>query len=98
MRNVTVEITEAGPHETRREVTLPDGRRAFTGRPLRELLDEFGGPRGQLDTPAGKVDVDLTEWLGHDPDTTVLHIHVRFVDPSKIGTRPGSPRGRDSPE
>jgi hypothetical protein len=69
---MTVEITEVGSPEARREFTLPDGRKALEGRTLREWLDLFGGPRGQLDSPAGKVDVDLSEWVDHDLDTTGL--------------------------
>src|SRR4029450_555540 len=88
VRDVSVEITEVGPDEPRRAVTLPDGRTALLGKPLRGYRDEFGGPKGQLESPAGKVDVDLTSWLARDPDKTVLRIHVRFVDPEKIGTRP----------
>jgi hypothetical protein len=97
VRDVSVEITEVGPDEPRREVTLPDGRKALTGKTLREWLEQLGGPQGQMESPAGKVDVDLTPWLGRDPDTTVLHVRVRFVDPKKIGTRPGSRRRRESP-
>jgi hypothetical protein len=97
VRDVSVEITEVGPDEPRRAVTLPDGRTALLGKTLREYLDEFGGPKGQLESPAGKVDVDLTSWLARDPDKTVLRIHVRFVDPEKIGTRPGSRRRREPP-
>jgi hypothetical protein len=97
VRDVTVEISEDGPDDPRREVTLPDGRKGFLGKTLRAWLDEFGGPKGQLESPAGKVYVDLTNWLRRDPDKTVLRIHVRFVDPARIGTRPGSRRRRESP-
>jgi hypothetical protein len=96
LENVRVEITEVGPDETRREVTLPHGRTGFLGKTVRAWLDQLGGPQGQLDSPAGKVDVDLTQWLDRDLDATVLRIRVSFVDPKKIGTRPGSRRGRDS--
>jgi hypothetical protein len=96
VRDKTVEITESGRPRRAREFTLPDGRKALEGRTLREWLHLFGGPRGQLDSPAGKVDVDLSQWVDHDLDTTVLRIRVNFVDPEKLGTRPGSRRRRDS--
>jgi hypothetical protein len=87
VRDVSVEVSEVGAHEQRREFTLPDGQKALTGRALREWLDQLGGPRGQIDSPAGKVDVDLTPWLDRDPDTTVLRLTISFVDPSKVGKR-----------
>jgi hypothetical protein len=96
VEHITVEITEVGSHDRRREVMLPDGRKALTGRTLREWLQMLGGPRGQVDSPAGKVEVNLTQWLDRDLDATVLRIRVSFVDPTKIGTHPGSRRRRDS--
>jgi hypothetical protein len=93
---MTVQLTEVGSPEARREFTLPDGRKALEGRTLREWLDLFGGPRGQIDSPAGKVNVDPSQWLEHDLDATVLRIRVNFVDPKKLGSRPGSRRRRDS--
>jgi hypothetical protein len=87
LRDVSVEISEVGAYEQRREVTLPDGQKALTGRTLREWLDQLGGPRGQVDSPAGEVEVDVTPWLDRDPDTTVLRLKIGFVDPSKIGKR-----------
>jgi hypothetical protein len=90
VKDVTVEVTEVGSDDQRREVTLADGCKALTGKTLRAWLDQFGGPHGHMESPAGQVEVDLSPWLGRDPDTTVLHVRVRFVDPKKIGTRPGS--------
>lgn len=87
MRDVRVDISEVGAHEQRREFTLPDGQRALTGQSLRDWLDQLGGPRGRVDSPAGKVDVDLTPWLDRDPDATLLRLTVSFVDPSKVGKR-----------
>jgi hypothetical protein len=87
MRDVRVEISEVGALEQRREFALPDGSTALTGKTLRDWLDQLGGPRGRIDSPAGEVEVDLTPWLDRDPDATVLRLTVRFVDPSKIGKR-----------
>ncbi len=92
MRDVRVEISEVGAGEQRRGFTFPDGRRVLTGKTLRDWLHELGGPRGRVDSPAGKVEVDLTPWLDRDPDATVLRLRITFVDPSKVGKRYGPPR------
>jgi hypothetical protein len=77
VREVSVEVSEVGAHEQRREFTLPDGQKALTGRTLREWLDQLGGPRGQIDSPAGKVDVECqsTPKTCDQPAGRAAHAH-----------------------
>jgi hypothetical protein len=68
-----VVVEEVPPELRTRRV---DGLIIQEGKPLRVLLDEFGGYEGQMVHPAtgSPVHVSLEEWRGADPDEVWLAV------------------------
>jgi hypothetical protein len=61
------------------------------GIPLADALQILGGYEGTLVNPrTGRSHhIDLSSFRGRDPDRTFVLIAMKFVDPSKRGTRGG---------
>lgn len=103
MENVTVKLTELLPGSAEYEAAhawaaahgaekmstaQTDSGGVPHTRSVAYWVSHWGGYSSNLPLPDGTtVPVSLDGWRDRDPTTTFVTIEIRYVDPSKVGTK-----------